>query len=166
MVYSNDASFLSAGKRILKKFYNLKVLFKNLNQVKNSSCIYVGYPGHFDVPFAYIVSKISGVPLFFNPVISLSSAFTNDISIFSDKSFKAKLLLFIERWIYSLADLILVDTLVDINYYVKTFNIPINKLKILYLGADDSIYKPPVNKTNKQTFDVIYYGLYIPIHGV
>lgn len=34
------------------------------------------------------------------------------------------------------------------------------------MGADDSIYKPGTKKTKKVTFNVIYYGLYIPIHGV
>lgn len=132
LLYKEDTTLYSAFKRIFAKFKNVIAIYKHINNIRKCDVLYVGYPGHFDIPFAWFVSKITGIPLFFNPVISLSSAFTNDINIVSERSLKARLLLALETWIYSLPDLIFVDTPTDKKYYAETFKIPDHKLQILF----------------------------------
>ena len=50
----------------LLKFGLIPEIFKNLDGIKKSDVIYVGYPGHVDVVPAWIIAKIFRKKLVFN----------------------------------------------------------------------------------------------------
>ncbi len=167
LVYREDSSLYLNINRLLKKFKNLSVLFRQIEDIRSCDVIYVGYPGHFDVPFAYLVSRITRVPVVFDPVIPLSDAFSNVIELFSPVSTAAKLLFLVEKWIYSLPEVVFADTQLQADFFAEKYKIAKQKVKVLYLGADDSIYKSGLSRSvKKSTFNVVYYGLYNSTHGV
>ena len=102
----------------------------------------------------------------FDPLYALSTVFVSEFGLLSDSSRRAKLLRWIDKIVFRLPDIILFDTEISRDYYRKLFQIPLEKTRILYLGADDSIYKFSGIDPSKKTLTVVYYGLYNPMHGV
>jgi glycosyltransferase involved in cell wall biosynthesis len=80
-------------------------------------------------------------------------------------SLVAKCIFYYEKIVYGMADLVIVHSNVDRERFHGRFNIPLSKLETLYLGADDKIYYPG-RKRQSKFFEVVYFGLYLPVHGV
>lgn len=162
-----DAALLPSILRILQKFRIIPTILKNIDVIKGCDLLYVGFPGHFDMPAAYIVSRIFRKPIVFDPVITLVDTFTDDVGAVRKNSPKALIIKILEKFFYKLADRILVDTNVLKKYFVKEFGVPEERLKVIPLGADEKIYKYKKHTPAKEKdIKVVYYGLYNPLHGV
>lgn len=159
-------SLVHVTKRFLRKFKIVPVALKNIHEMRSCDAILVGYPGHFDIPFAYILAKLLKKPLFFDPTIILWTTFTENIKVFNKRSFMSRLLKLIETGIYKFPDIIFAETEYARHFFHENFRVPLEKLRVLYVGADDSIYKYSKKEKNNQDFNIIYYGLFIHIHGV
>lgn len=161
-----DITWLALLKRLIKKYKIFAEIIKNLDNFKKADVIYVAFPGHLDVLFAYPFAKIFKKKLILNPVVSFSYGFTEEQTILNKNSLLAKVAKIGETFIYKLIDLLLPDTPYQKEFFKKTFNIPDGKLRVLPIGADNRYYKytPYENKSKK--INVVYYGLYSPPHGV
>lgn len=161
-----DMSSLKLLSRVLKKwkiFSEIKKHWKNL-----SSCdyIYVGYPGHFDVILAYPIAKLLRKKIIFNPLVIFYTGFVNDQGILNEGSLLASIIKFGEKVIYQMTDLIIADTKLQEDHLHSLFKIPYKKIRTVAIGADDDIYKYSPKKAATTDFNVVYYGLYSPLHGV
>lgn len=157
---------LSLINRILIKFSLIPLIFKNLDKIKKCDAIYVGYPGHIDILFAYPLAKLLGKKLIFYPLIILWITFSEDIKLFTKKSIYARLLKVYEKLIYKLPDLIYADIPLQKKIFVEEFKVPAEKIEEIPIGADDLIYKPSGIEKEIKDLKVVYYGLYSPLHGV
>lgn len=163
---TQEMSFFEIIKRILRKFRIITALVKNFNSFAKTDVIYVGYPGHVDVFFAYPIAKIFGKKLVFNPLLIIYNGFADEQGILNKKSMLGKLIKFAESLCYRLCDMVFADTLFQYNHLKKDFNIPEKKLRVLPIGADDTGYKYSPYKNSAKKVHVVYYGLYSPVHGV
>ncbi|MEK7166036.1 MAG: glycosyltransferase [Patescibacteria group bacterium] len=164
--YVEDTNVRSLIKRVINKFAVLPLVFKKWHDMKGANAVFVGYPGHFDIPLAYIVSRILGIPLVFYPVLILSVTFRDDIKLFTGPSWKLIFLTQFERMMYRLCDLIIADGPFQLNTFNTEFGVPSKKLHYVYTGANDALYQyAPINDL-KSPFNVVYYGMYTPLHGV
>ncbi len=153
--------------RVLQKIRIIPAILKNTKTLRECDLIYVGFPGHFDMPSAFIISRIFSKPLVFDPVITLIDTFTEDVGLIGKNSLKALIIKRLERFFYNLADIILLDTEVLKRYFRDEFGVNEDKLKVIPLGADERIYKMNgFKKFNSGDFRVVYYGLYNALHGV
>ncbi|MBC8456554.1 MAG: glycosyltransferase, partial [Deltaproteobacteria bacterium] len=109
--------------------------------------------------------KISGRPLVFDAFTSLYGTFVADRKFVERGSWKAKLLHTVDKWSCRLADMILVDTDQHIDYFNNMFKIGKRKLRRIFVGADEDIFYPRVNRKNNN-FLVLFYGTFIPLHGI
>jgi glycosyltransferase involved in cell wall biosynthesis len=160
-----DMGALQLIKRILKKLDLLPITFRHLSDIKECDVIYVGYPGHFDVLPAYLLAKIFRKKLVFNPLIIFYTGFVEEQGILNPNSVLAKLLLRAERMIYQMCDVVLADTPYRKEQLIKLFKLDPKKVAVLPIGADDLVYKYAKKKDTKY-FNVMYYGLFSPVHGV
>ncbi|PIY79264.1 MAG: hypothetical protein COY81_03570 [Candidatus Pacebacteria bacterium CG_4_10_14_0_8_um_filter_43_12] len=162
----SEMSWATILKRIWNKHKIISVIARNWPEIAESDVIYVGYPGHFDVFFAYVVAKILGKRLIFNPLLIIYVGFSEEQRILSKSSMLGKAIKFFEGLAYQACDLVFADTPFQEEFLKNIFGVPQAKLKVLAIGADDRYYRftPYVNKSNK--INVVYYGLYSPIHGV
>lgn len=162
-----NMSWLALLKRIVKKYKIFTKTFKNWKGIKECDAIYIGFPGHFDFFLAYLVAKILGKKLIFNPVIIFYVGFVEDQKFIKKGSFLEKVVKWGEIVIYRLSDLVLTDTKFQSVYFEKRLFVPKSKLRSLPLGADDKQYKYTIYKVKpKNVLNVVYYGLYTPLHGV
>ncbi|EKD90939.1 MAG: glycosyl transferase group 1 [uncultured bacterium] len=162
---SNHLAILNLIKRLWIKLSLIPLIFKNLSKIKKCDAIYVGYPGHIDILISYPLAKLLGKKLIFYPCIILYITFTEDVNLFTKDSIYAKLLKIYERFIYKLPDLIYSDIPLQKDVFINQFGVDPKKIKEIPIGADDLIYTYSGVK-NSKNLNVVYYGLYSPLHGV
>lgn len=162
----DEMTFGQILKRIVNKYRIIPVTIQNLSNIKKCDVIYVGYPGHFDVFFAFIVAKLLGKKLVFNPLLIIYTGFSEEQSILSKNSLLGRGIKFAESLAYRVCDIVFADTPFQKEYLHKYLNVPNEKMRILAIGADDTYYKYTPYTNTKKTLNVVYYGLYSPIHGV
>lgn len=162
----SEMTWIQILRRIFQKYRILSELAKNYAAFKKTHVIYVGYPGHVDVFLAYILAKLFNKKLVFNPLLIVYNGFVYEQGILKEGSLLAKTIKFTESMVYRICDIVFADTPFQKTHLEKDFSIPADKLRVLPIGADDAGYEytPYTNKAKK--INVVYYGLYSPIHGV
>lgn len=124
--------------------------------------VVVGYPGHADLKAARRVA--SGRPVVFNPMLSLWETFVDDRGRFEPGSIAARTLRRIDRGAFRAADLVVVDTETNADFFARLCELPRDRLAVCFLGTEDSLFKrtwsPP------PTFKALFVGKFIPLHGL
>lgn len=163
----SEMSSLQLFKRVLRKYRIILETYKNWDKIKKCDVIYVGYPGHVDVFFAWVVAKLLNKKLVFNPLLIVYVGFSEEQGILNKKSLLASMVKAGESLCYKICDMVFADTPFQKEHLQKNFGIPEDKLRILPIGADDKGYKyTPYENTLSKKINVVYYGLYSPVHGV
>ena len=161
-----EMSWFQILKRILRKYRIFTQILKNFSAFIKTDVIYVGYPGHVDVFLAYILAKLFGKKLVFNPLLIVYIGFTFEQGILKKGSFLGKTIKFAESLVYKMCDLVFADTPYQKEFLMKDFGIAEKKLKVLPIGADNKGYAYSLYKNESKKINVVYYGLYSPVHGV
>jgi len=65
-----------------------------------------------------------------------------------------------------LSDLIIKESQAEMDYFVNQMGVGKEKFRILYIGADESKFPPCPYKEAQEKFVVLYFGTFIPLHGV
>lgn len=157
-----------------KLYYIIKLLISYLFLVakflvkKKPDLIFIGYLGHFDIIIIYPFAQLKGIPIIWDPFISLYDTIVNDRSLLSKKSILAKLLHYIESISCSCADLIILDTNSHANYFKEQYNINPNKLCSVFVGVEPELFnkKETTKHANNKIKNVLFYGQFIPLHGI
>lgn len=160
-----DMTWFQFIKRIFKKYRIVVEILKNIKALKECSALYVGYPGHIDVLPAWILCKIFGLKLIFNPLVIIYTGYVDDQGILKGDSLLGKAIKFGEKIIYRLCDVVIADTPYQKEHLREDFDFPEKKLAVLPIGADDKVYRFLGIKKRNQEFNVVYYGLFTPLHG-
>lgn len=153
-------------KRVAKKGKIITETLKNLDKLKQSDYLFVGYPGHLDVLPAFLFGKLFRKKIVFYPLLILHSLFVEDFGLIKNQSLPQKLLKEGEKLIFRLCDLILADTNDQMNYMIDELNLNPANIYVMPLGADNDAYTPGKKSSTDKMFRVVYYGLYTPLHGV
>lgn len=127
--------------------------------------VIIGYPSHMDVIIFSSFFKMKGIPILFNPLVSLFDTFVYDRKVFRENSKVAKLLYLIDKWSFSLPNKVFIDTAAHRDYLAKTFKIKKEQFSVVPVGTLEVFFNnTPVEK--KTFFQVLYCGKYIPLHSV
>lgn len=161
-----DMSTIKLIGRVLKKKKIFSEIKKHWRDLKQCDYLYVGYPGHFDVIMAYPLAKLLRKKIIFNPLVVFYTGFVNDQGILKEGSLLANVLKWGEKMIYGMTDIVISDTKLQEHHLHQLFEVPYKKMRTLAIGADDEIYKYSPKKKQTKDFNVVYYGLYSPLHGV
>lgn len=143
----------------------LDVLLKYLLKInKNYDVIFVGFLGQ---PLVPIIKLFTNKPIIFDAFISVYDTLCYDRKKYNPNSLMGKLSYQLDKKSCDLADIVLLDTNAHINYFVDTFELNNSKFKRIFVGADTDVFYPRnVKKENNNTFNVFYYGTYLPLHGI
>lgn len=148
--------------RVAKTYFHL---LRRYHQIEGYDVLMVGYPGHFDVFLAWILAKIHKKPLAWDVLNSLY-LITSERGISEDSPLTVKLIRLFERWACLLPDMLFLDTDKFVAWFGETHNISTNKFRLIQIGVDERFFTPLDKKIADEYFRVIYYGTYIPNHGV
>jgi len=124
------------------------------------------FPGHTDVPLAWLICKIKRASLIFDAFNSLYDSMVNDRCQISTNSFRAKILFYVDKIACRLANIVILDTPDHCRYFSRTFNVPAEKIKFIPVGSDDDVMLPRACHRNDNCLTVFFYGSFIPLHGI
>ncbi len=80
-------------------------------------------------------------------------------------SLGARLLTMCYRMLVSPYNVILADTASHMQYSAQLLHMPLSKYKVIPVGADETEFNPQHGKKT-DTFQVLYYGNMLPLHGL
>jgi len=144
----------------LKAYWNL---IKKHRGLEYDVLIIPLWRGSLALPLAKLISR---KPILYYANASLYSTVIEDRKMFRQKSLQASFLHFFEGLTLKFSNLIIKESFTDIEYSVKEFDIDKKKFKRLLIGANESMFKPITFKENNDKFVVLYFGNFIPLHGL
>ena len=149
--------------RMAKAYWRV---FQRYRRCGDYDVLVVGYPGYFDVFFAWVAAKLKGKPLAWDVLNSLY-LMTSERGIIERHPFTGKLIQRVERLACQLPDMLFLDTQIFVDWFGKTYQISTERFRLIQIGVDDRAFTPLGKPaTDGDLFRVIYYGTYIPNHGV
>lgn len=150
--------------RVLRTYAQLLGKYR---QVGAYDVLVVGYPGHFDVFLARILASLRGKPLVWDVLNSLYLIAT-ERNITARSPLTVRIIRWIERIACRLPNLLILDTERFVEWFREIHGIDPSRFRLVRIGADQRYFSPLEGKprTPQDPFRVIYYGSYIPNHGV
>lgn len=156
--------------KILYKFLATypKLLFKYL-RLPHHDFLLFPYLGIFDLLTLSPFILIKRTPVILDFFVPLYDSIVNDRKLLSKNNPISYLIFFLEKIALKISKVILVDTNSHGRYLSHLYNIPEEKLKRVFVGAERlffnsaKITNSPFN-TNK--FNIFFYGQFIPLQGV
>jgi len=132
--------------------------------------VVVGYLGQLDVLILWPFAKFRGVPLVWDAFLSLYDTVVLDREMVGRYNPLALFLYGLEWLACRAADLVVLDTRAHADYFVRQFHIPPRKVCSVFVGAEPDIFstilpEDVVTRENKP-FTVLFYGQFIPLHGI
>ncbi|HUM68308.1 MAG TPA: glycosyltransferase [Chloroflexota bacterium] len=149
--------------RIFKAYWQL---FQAHRHTGEYDVMLVGYPGQFDVYLGRLLSWWRRRPMALDILMSLH-LIAEERGLVQKSPFTGKLIFWLEKGGLKLPNLLISDTPEYQEYYAQKYHLSLKKFQLVPLGVDDRIYYPRLNlESPERVFRVIYYGTFIPLHGV
>jgi glycosyltransferase involved in cell wall biosynthesis len=126
----------------------------------------VGYIGQIDMLVLAPVARLMGRPVIFNPLVTLTDTLVEDRRRVSSGSALARAIALLDRVALRLADVVLVDTPENGAYVTERFGVPTHDLVVVGVGADEGVFFAEEAPEASDRLDVLFYGTFIPLHGV
>jgi len=122
---------------------------------------------HNDVSSAFYFARKWNIPFVFDPLISAYQKEVFERQKWSENSLKAKKRKKWETKIFSQADIIVCDTLAHAEYFRETFLVSEEKLKLLFVGAEEDVFlsKPKQKGVQPSSFTILFYGSFLELQG-
>jgi glycosyltransferase involved in cell wall biosynthesis len=128
----------------------------------------VGSTAHLDLPLARRLSAARGRPLVFDPLVSVAET-VRDRGLVADPSRRLRALGAVERALLALPDRILVDTAAHGEAFERTLGVAPGRRLVVPAGAPvvyRDLASPYVPSDPGRPLSVVYFGQYIPLHGI
>lgn len=148
----------SYPKRLIKIYKNLA--FKSL---RGYDAVFVGFAPQLVLPV--FGRRFKGLYLAEDFFISLYDTMVDDRKKFASNSLPARFMHRIDEKTLRGADLVVADTRAHADFFAAEFSADREKLRVLYLQADRSIYYPREVKKAPGVFTVLYFGSILPLQG-
>ena len=151
-------------KRVIATYKRLLVKYVALG--KDYDVMVLGYPGQLDVFLARLLTWLRRKPLVLDLFMSIY-LIAVERSLGNKSPISIKLLRWLEAAACKLPDLLICDTKAYVAWYIKVHKLQSKVFRLIPTGVDDRLVKPiVVTKQDDDKFRVLYYGTYIPNHGV
>lgn len=119
-----------------------------------------------DIAAAHRYARRLALPLLIDPLISAYDKQVFEREKFPSHSRQAKRLLQEEQQLFQHADIVLADTSEHAHYYAETLGVPPDKVHIVYVGAEETLFTPSPNpRPPNNPIEVLFYGSFIPLQG-
>lgn len=130
------------------------------------SGVWVAEGGHRLVPWMKLWTRLGGHRLIFDPFISRYDTRVNDRGWYRPGSFQA----WVAKWqdwsSVAAADHLVFDTTEHLEYFRANYH-PSAEATVLEVAVDEEVFAPaPPKLASKGPFEVLFYGTYIPLHGI
>lgn len=148
--------------RVVRVYYRL---LRKYRTVGDYDVMVLGYPGQLDVPLARILTWLRGKPLVLDVFMSIY-LIAQERGLTERSPLTGRLIYFLEKLACSLPDLLILDTEEYVAWFHQVYSIDPSRFRLVPTGADDRIFRPMPQEKKDGLFRVLYYGSFIPNHGV
>lgn len=139
-----------------------RALLARHRQLGAYDALVVGYAGHLDVLLAHRLARQAGRPVVLDAFLSLAETVEDrGLARLGSPRWQAARLL--DRLACRRADRVLVDTGAHAAYFARGPRVPAERLAVVPMGAWP---RPPLPPPGTDGFEIVYYGGYIPLHGL
>jgi glycosyltransferase involved in cell wall biosynthesis len=136
-----------------------------MHSFENISAVWVPCFRQRDVAAAAKWAQRRQVPLIFDPLISAYDKRVNERKKFSEDSKAAQKILRWESRLFAKADFVIADTLCHKDYFVKTLDCDQERIVVLPVSAEESLFYPESAPLKKKP-EVLFFGTFIGLQGV
>ena len=149
--------------RVLRTYWHL---LRRYCRVGDYDILVVGYPGQLDVFLARLLTWLRRKPLVWDIFMSIYLvALERRLDQHSRSTIGA--LRGVEWLACRLPDRLILDTAEYVAWFGRTYGVAAERFRLVPTGADDRVYRPvEVARSEGDPFRVMYFGTYIPNHGV
>ncbi len=127
--------------------------------------IFVGFYGHLLMLEVGIIARLRGMPVLFDVFVSNYDTLVQDRQTVSPTSLAAKMTRWLDKTSCRLADHLLIDTQLHVDFFVQTYHLPPEKFSVLPVGCNEDIFSPTEKRPTHEPSEVLYYCTYMPLHG-
>lgn len=130
--------------------------------------VVVGYLGLVDVLVLAPLARMRGIPLVWDAFLSLYDTVARDRRMAAANSWRGRLLRTLERLACRLADVVVLDTMAHAQLFQTLYGVEQGKLAAAFVGAEADAFAalPPTARTKGSPPLVLFYGQFIPLHGI
>jgi glycosyltransferase involved in cell wall biosynthesis len=151
------------ARRVASTYRRLLAAFRH---VGDFDVMMLGYPGQIDTYLARLLAWKRRRPLVLDVFMSIYLIAT-ERGLAARKPLTGKLIWFLENVACRLPDHLIIDTAEYVAWFGETYGLPPTRFGLVPTGADDRFYRPvEALERADGLFRVLYYGSYIPLHGV
>jgi len=141
----------------------LNVFFRFLKNKNKFNAMIVGFPGQESMFLAHLLTN---KPIIFDTFTSHYGGHILDRQKFSRNSLQAGWYRWIDKKSVELSDVAILDTNAHIDFFVEEFDLPRERFRRIFVGADSNVFYPRDIKKNTDKFLIHFHGNYIPLQGV
>lgn len=123
---------------------------------------FIGFLGQ---PLVLWMHLLTRKPILFDAFLSVYDTLCFDRQQFAPTSVAGRIAFWLDYISCKLADLVVLDTRSHADYFHKTFQVPDSKLRVLFVGADETLFYPRPSPDMRSHL-VLFYGSFLPLHGV
>ena len=176
---------LMIGNYELEKYARGRIIYKGLKKNGANVEIVLGNPAKIAkrlLNFDFDIIIASGKPILWAAFLLkplhkkkiIFDAFISDYDnlVIDRKIVKnpilSRLLWFGDKYSCAVSDKVILDTNEHIKYFCQEFGLNRQKFDRVFIGADGDILKikEEEGRENRRLFEVLFYGTYIPVHGI
>ena len=126
----------------------------------------LGYPGQLDVYLARVLTWLRRKPLVLDVFMSLY-LIASERGLPARYPVTGRLIYWAEKLALRLPDLLIQDTAEYVQWFQEVYGLDPARFRLVPTGADDRVFRPvEVEDRDDGLFRVLYYGTFIPNHGV
>lgn len=150
--------------RVVSTYCRLLAAFR---RVGDFDVLMLGYPGQIDTFLARLLAWQRRRPLVLDVFMSIY-LIAWERGLVARRPFSGKLIWWLEKVACCLPDHLILDTAEYVDWFHATYGLDSARFSLVPTGADDRIYRPveTPHPNDGGPFRVLYYGSYIPLHGV
>lgn len=149
------------------RFSSLADIEARLKRIGKPDLVWVPCFRQRDLAAASRWAKHRGVPLLFDPLISAYDKQVFERKKFLPQSRQARRLHRWERSLFERADILLADTQSHADYFSEAFDVPPDRIKVVYVGAEESLFQsaPMPVHSDGSPVEVLFYGSFIELQA-
>jgi glycosyltransferase involved in cell wall biosynthesis len=118
-----------------------------------------------DMHSAVVWARRWKCPLVFDPLISAYQKEVGEKEKWEAGEGPAKRLRSWEAGLFRQADLVIADTRLHARFYADTFGLDPGKTCVIYVGADDALFRPVDAVPSGPPVEVLFYGSFLALQG-
>jgi glycosyltransferase involved in cell wall biosynthesis len=148
--------------RVIRTYCKLLKVYQTIG---GYDVMIVGYPGQLDVYLARILTWLHRRPLVLDVFMSIY-LIALERGLTSKHPVTARMIYWLEKLACLLPDQLIIDTADYVSWFDQSYNIDPQRFRLVPTGADDRVFHPMDVEGHADGFKVVYYGTFIPNHGV